>query len=145
MELLQLREKEIFSTLKELDDCEFVVIGGYAVNSYSLIPRFSVDCDIVVRNRKDATEITKRLIELGYFKDDKTSENNYRDFERFIKILKNDFKVSFDILIGAVVDRNTEVSFSAEWVFENSRLRNLKGKTLVTSVKLRILILMIYL
>jgi len=47
MELLQLREEEIFKTLKALKNLRLVVIGGYAVNAYAL-PRFSVDCDIVI-------------------------------------------------------------------------------------------------
>ena len=46
MEKLQLREKEIFETLKRINGIKFVVIGGYAVNPYT-IPRFSVDCDLV--------------------------------------------------------------------------------------------------
>jgi len=49
MELLQIREKEIFETLKKIKKSEFVVIGGYAVNAYTL-PRFSVDCDIVIKD-----------------------------------------------------------------------------------------------
>ena len=49
MEKLQLREKEIFETLKKICKFKFVVIGGYAVNPYT-IPRFSVDCDIVIKD-----------------------------------------------------------------------------------------------
>jgi hypothetical protein len=54
-----LREKEIFETLKKIKDCEFVLIGGYAVTSYTL-PRFSVDCDIVLKNTDELEEISKR-------------------------------------------------------------------------------------
>ena len=56
MENLQLRENEIFETLKSIKDNDFIVIGGYAVNAYTL-PRFSVDCDIVIRNHKELKEI----------------------------------------------------------------------------------------
>ena len=50
MDRMQLRETEIFRVLKRLGEIEFVLIGGYAVNSYAL-PRFSEDCDIVIRKR----------------------------------------------------------------------------------------------
>lgn len=49
MDMLQIREKEVFDTLKKIRECRFVLIGGYAVNAYTL-PRFSVDCDIVVED-----------------------------------------------------------------------------------------------
>jgi len=60
MELLQLREKEAFETLNKIKNCRFVLIGGYAVNAYTL-PRFSVDCDIVVEGKTAADKITKEL------------------------------------------------------------------------------------
>ena len=47
--MLQLREKEIFETLNKLKGLNFVLIGGYAVNAYTL-PRFSVDCDIFLED-----------------------------------------------------------------------------------------------
>src|SRR4030042_1469229 len=40
--MLQLREKEIFETLKRIKKFKFVILGGYAVNAYTL-PRFSAD------------------------------------------------------------------------------------------------------
>ena len=50
MGMLQLREKEIFETLKQLKKFKFIIIGGYSVNAYTL-PMFSVDCDIVIRDK----------------------------------------------------------------------------------------------
>ena len=58
--LFPLREKEIFETLKKIKDSEFVLIGGYAVTSYTL-PRFSVDCDIVVDDVAYSKKIGKEL------------------------------------------------------------------------------------
>ena len=55
---LQVREQEIFETLRKLRNCNFVIIGGYAVNAYTL-PRFSVDCDLVV---KDDVEKVKKIL-----------------------------------------------------------------------------------
>ena len=139
MEQLQLREKEIFETLKKIKKSNFVVIGGYAVNVYTL-PRFSVDCDIVIKDRKELEEIGEALLELGYQK-----EKNYSDeipydskFERYEKELGKNFKVSMDILIGEVLDRDTKAKFSADWVFANSALRNLQGKTISEQLKLRV-------
>ncbi|MBI4452589.1 hypothetical protein HY637_04110 [Candidatus Woesearchaeota archaeon] len=59
MELLQLREKEIFDTLKKIKNQKFALIGGYAVNAYAL-PRFSVDCDIVTENKAETEKNSKR-------------------------------------------------------------------------------------
>jgi len=140
MENLQLREKEIFETLKKIKKSNFVVIGGYAVNAYTL-PRFSVDCDIVIKDRKELEKIEEALLELGYRK-----EKNYSDevpydgnFERYEKELDKNFKVSMDILIGEILDRQTKVKFSADWIFDNSSLRNLQGKTISEQLKIRII------
>ncbi|MEK6890767.1 MAG: nucleotidyl transferase AbiEii/AbiGii toxin family protein, partial [Nanoarchaeota archaeon] len=118
----------------------FVVIGGYAVNAYTL-PRFSVDCDIVIKDREELEKIGEALLEMGYHK-----ERNYSDeipydgnFERYEKELGNNFKVSIDILIGEVFDRQTKAKFSADWVFDNSSLRNLQGKTISEQLKLKII------
>lgn len=139
MEQLQLREQEIFETLKKIKGSNFVVIGGYAVNAYTL-PRFSVDCDIVIKNRKDLEEIEEALLELGYHKEKNYSEEvPYEgNFERFEKELWKNFKVSMDILIGEVLDRQTKAKFSADWIFDNSNLRNLQGKTISEQLKVRI-------
>jgi hypothetical protein len=139
MEDLQLREKEIFETLKKIRERNFVLIGGYAVNAYTL-PRFSVDCDIVIKDRKELEKIEESLLELGYCK-----EKNYSDkipydgnFERYEKELGKNFKVSMDILIREVSDRETKSTFSADWVFDNSSLRNLRGKTINEQIKIKI-------
>ncbi len=139
MEQLQLREKEIFETLKKIKKSNFVVIGGYAVNAYTL-PRFSVDCDIVIKDRKELEKIEEVLLELGYRKEKNYSEGVPYEgkFERFEKELGRNFKVSMDILIGEVLDRDTKAKFSAEWVFANSALRNLQGKTISEQLKLKI-------
>ncbi len=138
--MLQLREKEIFETLKKINKFNFVVIGGYAVNAYTL-PRFSVDCDIVVKNKDELKEIKEILISSGYKikEDNKNKTPYYGDFLRLEKDIGNNLKVSMDILIKKVLDRQTNTTFSAEWVFENSKRKTLKGKTIVEELKLRII------
>ena len=102
---------------------KFVIIGGYAVNAYTL-PRFSTDCDIVVKNHEDLKEIEEQLNQFGYTKSKSTSETPYDgSFTRYIKEISRDFKVSFDILVGEVLDRQTNATFSGDWIFENSAMK----------------------
>lgn len=140
MELLQLREKEIFETLKKLRKFKFVVIGGYSVNVYTL-PRFSVDCDIVIKGKDELKKIEDALKKINYKKEDnnKNKSSYYGDFCRYEKDLKDGFKVSIDILIKEVFDRQTNTIFSSEWIFENSGIRILKGKTINEELRLRII------
>lgn len=139
MEQLQLREKEIFETLKKVRKNSFVIIGGYAVNAYTL-PRFSADCDIVVKTHKELEKIEKFLLELDYHKEENYSNElpYHGNFERYEKNIRHNFKVSMDILTGEVLDRQTKAAFSADWIFDNSALRNLQGKTISEQIKLKI-------
>ncbi len=140
MELLQLREKKIFETLKSLKGADFVIIGGYAVNTYTL-PRFSVDCDIVVRDKKALKKIMRILKQNDYaeLKDQKAELPYKGEFLKFKKEIKKDFYVSTDILFKKVLDRQTNAVFSADWIFKNSEIRRLKGKTISEELKIRII------
>ena len=134
-DLFSAREQEIFSTLSQLKDIDFVLIGGYAVNTYTL-PRFSVDCDIVVKDAHALPMIENILVKMGYHKPmEKFSEN----FARFEKKLEHNLQVSMDILIGKVTDRLSTVEFSADWVFQHAKLRLLRGKTIQKELKLKII------
>lgn len=138
-DLFSLREEEIFNTLRELKDCDFVIIGGYAVNAYAL-PRFSVGCDIVIKDENELKRIEKILRKIGYKKEHLPKKAQYSgSFSRYGKNLGNNFAVSIDILIRAVTDRMTGVAFAADWIFANSKPRVLKGKTLIEELKLRII------
>src|SRR3989344_7048344 len=116
--MLQLREKEIFETLRKIEKFNFVIIGGYAVNAYTL-PRFSVDCDIVVKDKGELKEIEEALVNFGYVKEEnnKAKTSYYGDFLRLEKDLGENIEVSMDILIKEVLDRQTNATFSAEWIF----------------------------
>ncbi len=139
MDLLQIREREIFNTLKELKGLKLVIIGGYAVNAYTL-PRFSIDCDIVIKDDNELSKISSKLKALGYTrKSEKTELPYHGKFERFEKEIKTDFKVSVDILAGDVFDRQTNASFSSEWIFKNSSIKMLRGKTISEKLKIRII------
>ncbi|HLD05497.1 MAG TPA: hypothetical protein VJG90_07290 [Candidatus Nanoarchaeia archaeon] len=137
--LFPLREEEIFKTLRELKNYDFVVIGGYAVNAYTL-PRFSVDCDIVISDENELKKIEKTLQKISYTKKHPPTGVLYSgSFSRHEKELDHHFIVSMDILIGKVLDRITGSVFTADWVFKHSRMRVLKGKTITEALKLRII------
>jgi len=136
---LSLREEEIFKTLKELKECDSAIIGGYAVNTYAL-PRFSVDCDIVIKDQAELRKIEKILLKIGYKKERLPKDAQYSGgFSRYEKKLDNGFAVSMDVLIGNVADRLTGVIFSTEWIFENSSIKILRGKTISEELKMRII------
>jgi len=140
MDLLQLREKEIFETLKVLKNAEFVIIGGYSVNTYTL-PRFSVDCDIVVKGKDQLKEIELLLLKRSYLKV-KTFNTNlpyHGEFFRYEKMLEGNLRASIDIMLDEVLDRQSKATFSASWVIENSDIRNLRGKTITENIKSRII------
>lgn len=138
MDLLQIREHEIFDALRSVSDYEFVLIGGYAVNAYTL-PRFSVDCDVVVRNRAEFDKIRRVITGLKF---DKISidkkDTRFDGFERYGKEISDNFKVSLDILIGEILDRQTNARISADWIFSNSERRRLSGKTVSDSLVVRV-------
>lgn len=138
-DLFSLREEEIFRTLQSLRDCHFVIIGGYGVNTYTL-PRFSVDCDIVIKDESEAKKIEKILPTQGYKKQEFPKGIPYAgDFVRYEKILQKNFSVSMDILISHVHDRMTGVVFSADWIFQHTKQRSLKGKTITQELQVRII------
>lgn len=136
--MLQVREKEIFETLKKIKKYKFVVIGGYAANTYAL-PRFSIDCDIAVEDKDEAKKVEKELEKINYKKIDisKTKVPYGGEFARYEKGEK--FKVSVDLLIKNILDRQTNTKFSVKWVFENSKIRQLRGKTIIEELSLRII------
>lgn len=121
------REKFVFSILEELrDKAEFVVVGGYAINAYTL-PRFSVDCDIVIKDRKTMLVIKKFLESKGFKERAKAALPAYKG--EFLSLAtKRPLTTAFDVLMGAVEDRNTGTLFPAELIFRHSSIRTIFGK-----------------
>jgi len=119
------REKLVFELLKKLKGVNFVLIGGYAINAYTL-PRFSVDCDLVVRNKKDAEKAASILKENGFL-ERKEAENVYGG--KFLSLEHSkEPKATFDILYGEVFDRKTGKRVSADLLFRHSAKRTVFGK-----------------
>lgn len=126
-------------TLQKLQDCDFVVIGGYAVNAYTL-PRFSIDCDIVVKNKEKLQKIEEILERQRYQAVNSVRKALYTgDFKRYEKRLEQAFKVSMDIMIENVTDRLTGAIFNAAWIFQHSHRGLLKGKTISEELRIRII------
>ncbi|MBI4210251.1 MAG: nucleotidyl transferase AbiEii/AbiGii toxin family protein [Candidatus Diapherotrites archaeon] len=129
------REKFLFSTLKHISEkADFVVIGGYAINAY-VLPRFSIDCDIVVQNSKNAKKIQK-LLENGGFSERAGGKLPYGG--EFAAMASNEPPATFDILSQAVEDRLSGTIFPAKMIFENSSKKAIFGKGSPIQIKCRV-------
>ncbi len=118
MELAE-RENEILNILRKIKDTDFILVGGYAVSSLTL-HRFSVDCDLVVS--KSLNEIKTLLKQEGYtFHTKKEGFDALYGgrFENYIKQI-NKTSVTVDLLINALVSRDTNASWSYDYIKEHS-------------------------
>jgi hypothetical protein len=121
------REKEvevfkILTKLKEIKD--IVLIGGYSLNAYVDFPRFSVDCDFVVSNHKEIVDILEK--EGLYLKQRK--KGPIRDFITYQKTV-NKSKITIDLMIKKVIDRQSGIIFDFSDILENSGVRELPAKS----------------
>ena len=132
------REKVCLKTLDELPMDKYVLIGGYGISSFDF-PRFSVDLDIVIDGEEKAT-FEKILRDQSFrLSEEKVLEKGIygSKFERYEKKL-NDLTVSVDLLINSVVSRQTESSYSFEYLLENSELRDVSSAVSETTIKARV-------
>jgi len=131
------RENEILGILEKFSeaDLKYIIVGGYAVSAYR--HRFSVDADIVIK-REDVDKFAEILHKNGFRKTiSRNLENAYSsEFARYEKFWP---KVSVDLLIGAIASRQTDASFSFEFLFQNSNRRNIEGteKTIAAQVPVK--------
>jgi hypothetical protein len=127
------REKECFDFLNLLpSDKKYVVVGGYAVSSYGL-SRFSVDLDIVIPG--DELSYFKKLIDKrGFVLDKQKVDLEYEGkFERYNKGL-----VSVDLLINTIQSRQTGYSYPFDYVFKNSKMREVIGWDPTVKARIRV-------
>lgn len=132
------RETEILKTIKTMVDerLDFIVVGGYAVSSLAR-HRFSVDCDVVISKDSigDFDAILKRE---GFEKHiersglDETYSGAFMSFKKDVAGLP----VTVDLLVGALVCRNTGGSWSFDYIKRHSIESNITG--LEASVRCRI-------
>jgi hypothetical protein len=123
------REAEILKILGELSagKADFVVVGGYAVSALAR-HRYSVDCDIVVP-RNELKRIASLLEAKGYKRHAvrKGFDAKYGGF--FVSYVKgiDGFKVAADILVGSLVSRQTNASWSFEYIKRHSLQARISG------------------
>ena len=135
---IQEREKACFEVLEKLPLDNYVLIGGYATSSFEF-PRFSVDLDLVIEKKNKETFI--RILSKEDFSQTTETENLDKFYKgqslRFEKKIDN-FPVSVDLMIDAVVSRQTNVSYKFSYLFKNSTLREVVGSTLDFQVNARV-------
>ncbi len=132
------REKLCLETLEELLIDKYVLIGGYGISSFDF-PRFSVDLDIVIDGEEKGT-FEKILRDQSFsLSEEKVLEKDIygSKFERYEKKLDG-LTVSVDLLINSVVSRQTESSYSFEYLLENSELRDVSSAVSETMIKARV-------
>ena len=143
------REAEVLKTLRAIHQMreKSTLIGGYAVNAYSTLPRYSVDCDIVVAN----PQVEKLL---SFFKDRDYTEKGkayLNEIEgiatrKLVKKVGGE-QVSVDLLVDGVRCHQTGATWNEEEVSNTSRelrvtsvngsvLSNVASRELLIAMKL---------
>jgi hypothetical protein len=128
--VLESREALILQVLKELPK-EVVLVGDYAVNAY-VPPRFSIDCDIVVL--EGAAEAEKALSKHGF----KEKERGDVPNGEYIRFVQEGDRVSFDLLLNSVLDRDSGIVFEGSLFKRYSKERATVGRADPTRIKMRI-------
>jgi hypothetical protein len=124
------REALILQVLKELPK-DVVLIGGYAVNAY-VPPRFSIDCDIVVL--EDVADTKKTLEKHGF----KETEKGNVPYGGYIRFVREGIKVSFDLLLNSVLDRDSGIVFEGNLFKQYSKERVTVGRANPIRIKMKI-------
>lgn len=123
------RESEILGILEVIypERTKFALIGGYAVDAYSALPRYSVDCDIVISGA-NLKSFAQTFGSNGF--EDKgpiyRNESNGLATRKFVKLLGNG-PVSVEALVGGVRCRQTEAVWRVEEVLQSSREQKVIG------------------
>jgi len=125
------REEAVLETLNALPKGTIVLIGVYAVNAY-VPPRFSIDCDLVVLGSPDTIEAELRQSGFKKIEEGDVSYGNY------VRYGMEESKVSFDLLVNSVVDRDTGVAFEGELFNAYSAERTTVGRSVPTRIKMRV-------
>jgi hypothetical protein len=132
------REKEILNALKRLieERLDLIVVGGYAVSGLAK-HRFSVDCDMVVPKRELA-KLEEVLKKEGFKQHIRKTGFDEMYGGEFISYKKDISKlpVTIDLLVGSLVCRATNASWSFDYIKENSTEATVTG--IETSANCRI-------
>ncbi len=120
-------ERTCFDFLRSIPSKrKFIVIGGFAVSAYEF-PRLSVDLDIVIP--EEELKFFRKLIkDQGFlFRKEKSDfDDTYGGkYEKHIKEEK--LPVSVDLLINSIQARQTNYSYSFQYLFKQSKFREIRG------------------
>jgi len=134
---IQERERLCIDLLRKLPQ-KFVLIGGYATSSFDF-PRFSVDLDLVIRG-KDVGKLSEvlegegfRVVkDLGEFS--KFYKGRIMRFERKVDALP----VSVDLFVDMVQARQTNATYSFDYLWKNSEIRRVVGSGVKDYVEARV-------
>lgn len=131
------REKACLDLLGKFPE-KFILIGGYAISSYDF-PRFSVDLDLLIKE-KDLKKFSGILIKEGFSVIQEADEFSTVYKGKFLRLERkvNSLPVSADILVSMVQCRQTNASYSFEYVWKNSEVRTVIGYGLKSSVEARV-------
>jgi hypothetical protein len=123
------RENEILRTIRRLkeENLDFIVVGGYAVSALAR-HRFSVDCDLVVP-REHKTKFEEVLKGDGFAKHVQKAGFDVAYGGEFISYVKkvNDLPVTVDLLVGSLVCRATDASWSFDYIRKSSIAAIVRG------------------
>jgi hypothetical protein len=137
MKLIE-RENEILRLVRRLGEegLDFVIVGGYAVSALAR-HRFSVDRDIVVP-REQMTGFERGLESEGFTRHVQRAGFDVVYGGEFVSYVKrvNGLPVTVDLLVGSLVCRATEASWSFEYIRKFSLVATIHGYGL--SVECRI-------
>ena len=126
-ERLTAREAEVLGLLRTIGpERPYALIGGYAVDAYSPLPRYSVDLDFVI-SRPDLGQFASILAQSG-FGDEGEPRAKVEGVEtkRFSRRVGDD-KVSADMLVGGVRCRQTGAVWKAEEVGKTAMVQQVVG------------------
>lgn len=136
-EKMEAREKECFQFLNELPlTRRYVLIGGYAVSSFQF-PRYSVDLDIVLPEEQ-------LLFFQGFAKKRGFELEGEHDVEqtyhgRSVVYAKQvGVRVGLDLLVNSVFSRQTKFAYPFPDLFENSEVREIRGRGLGARARARV-------
>jgi hypothetical protein len=132
------REKEIMRVLKRLikERLDLIVVGGYAVSGLAR-HRFSVDCDVVVP-KKELPKLEEILCKEGFKKHVRKTGFDQTYGGEFISYKKevSGLPVTMDLLVGSLVCKATDASWSFDYIKKHSTEATVTG--METSANCRI-------
>lgn len=129
--MIQERERIVLETLESIPKRNVVLIGGYAMNAY-VPPRFSIDCDLVVLG--DSSNAKATLRRSGFVK----IASGDLPYGNYMCYFRENERVSFDLFMNSLLDRETGIIFEGELFKKYSLKRITVGRTNPVRIEMKI-------